>query len=330
MTRTAPRRAGFTLFEVVGVVLVTGFVISAATDYYIDLSRASSRAADNTRDIRHATAVLDRVARDFEGTLLVVKPEETDPLAHPWLFIAEAHDGESGADHIKFITRNFQPRRSEEHESDLAVVAYTVRANETDGTLDLFRWTHPRLPEGLDRSFPSEDDEANVLLAEGLADFGVRFTTEDGEVQDTWDSTTLVQSSSLPVSVEITVGIADPNASGGDSDSIVRYSRRVVLPMRPLDLEALFNPERPGGADEGAKDKDEEDNGGSGGGGDEHASGLTVGDCIDVAAAIEQVQQTMPALAGYLNNSLSQPWSAVSSMIPPELAPFVRSTAGCR
>jgi type II secretory pathway component PulJ len=230
MTRRAPHRGGFTLFEVVGVILVTSFVVGAATNYYIDLSRASNRAASNTRDIRRATAILDRVARDFESTLLVVKPPETDPLAHPWLFVAEAQDGESGADHIKFITRNFQPRRSEEHESDLTVVAYTVRAGEEDDTLEVFRWTDPRLPDGLDRTFPSEDDEAAVLLAEGLADFGVRFTGEDGEEKDTWDSTMLVESSSLPASVEITVGMADPNASGEDPDDVVRRCSSATAP----------------------------------------------------------------------------------------------------
>jgi type II secretory pathway component PulJ len=325
MTRRAPLRGGFTLFEVVGVILVTAFVVGAATNYYIDLSRASSRAASNTRDIRHATAILDRIARDFESTLLIVKPPETDPLAHPWLFVAEARYGESGADHIKFITRNFQPRRSEEHESDLTVVAYTVRAGEEDDTLEVFRWTDPRLPDGLDRTFPSEDDEAAVLLAEGLADFGVRFTDEAGEEKDTWDSTTLVESSSLPAWVEITVAMADRNTTGEDLDDVVRYSRRVRLPVRPIDLEAMLRPNRPGVEGEGDEEEGEEDEDdfGSGGETDEDADGLTLGDCIDVPALIEETQATMPALAGYIQASLSRPWSEVEGMIPDELAPFV-------
>jgi len=330
MTRRAPHRGGFTLFEVLGVILVTAFVVGAATNYYIDLSRASNRAASNTRDIRRATAILDRVARDFESTLLVVKPPETDPLAHPWLFVAEARYGESGADHIKFITRNFQPRRSEEHESDLTVVAYTVRASEDDDTLEVYRWTDPRLPDGLDRTFPSQDDDAAVLLAEGLVDFGVRFTGEDGEEKDTWDSTMLVESSSLPASVEITVGMADPNTSGEDPDDVVRYSRRVVLPVRPIDLEALLQGDNLGGGVEEDEEEGEEDERGSGGGTDENPSGLTLGDCIDVPALIEAAQATMPALVGYIQASLSRPWSEVEGMIPDELAPFVLSSPGCQ
>jgi hypothetical protein len=328
MTRRSPRRSGFTLFEVVGVVLVTAFVVGAATNYYIDLSRASSRAADSTRDIRHATALLDRMARDFESTLLVVKPAEVDPLFHPWLFVAEGGQGESGADHIKFITRNFQPRRSEEHESDLTVVAYTVRPNEeNDALLDLFRWTAPRLPDGLDRSFPSEDDEASVLLAEGLADFGVKFYGDAGEETDSWDSTMLVESSSLPISVEITVAMAGPDATEEDVEDAVRYRRRVLLPVRPLDLEALLNPGLPEGEDDGGEEGEEEEGGGEAG---ENPSGLTLGDCIDFSALAAATREEMPGFADYIEASLSRPWSEIQGMIPDEFAPFVLSKAGCQ
>jgi type II secretory pathway component PulJ len=336
MTGRAPHRGGFTLFEVMGVVFVTALILGFATDYYIDLSGASNRAADNTREIRHATAILDRMARDFESTLLVVKPAETDPISHPWLFVAEARSGESGADHIKFITRNFQPRRSEEHESDLTVVAYSTRRSEVNDTLEVFRWTAPRLPDGLDRSFPPEDDEASVLLAEGLLDFGVTFFSDAGDEKDSWDSTTLVESGSLPASVEITVAMADPDAIDEDPDDAVRYRRRVLLPVRPLDLELLLDPQRllGGGDDEEEDDEDgeteDDDEEDVGGGADENPSGLTLGDCIDVPALIDEAQQTMPALTGYIQASLSRPWSEVEGMIPAELAPFVLSKPGCQ
>jgi hypothetical protein len=269
------------------------------------------------------------MARDFESTLLVVKPEETDPLFHPWLFVGEARHGESGADHIKFITRNFQPRRSEEHESDLTVVAYTVRPNEeNDALLDLFRWTAPRLPDGLDRSFPSEDDEASVLLAEGLADFGVRFYGDAGEETDGWDSTTLVESSSLPISVEITVAMAGPDAMEEDLDDVVHYRRRVLLPVRPLDLEALLNPGLPAGEDGGEEEGEEGE--GDDGETDENPSGLTLGDCIDFSALAAATREEMPGFADYIEASLSRPWSEIQGMIPDEFMPFVLSKAGCQ
>ena len=313
----ALRRSGFTLFEVLGVVFVTALVLGFATDYYIDLSRATHRAAENTRDIRHATALLDRIARDFEGTLLIVKPAELDPLAHPWLFFAESQYGESGADHIKFVTTNFQPRRSQEHESDLTLVAFTLRQSEDDDSFELFRWTAPQLPESLDRSFPSEDDEASVLLAEGLADFGVMFYGQDGEEADSWDSTTLVESSSLPASVEISVAIADPEA-GFDADEAVRYRRRVLLLLRPLDLEQLIDL---AGADAGEDESDDEE--GEGG-------GLTFASCFDLSALGRAAQEVDLAFEGFALASTGRSWAEVKDMIPDDLWIFVLPKPECQ
>ena len=64
------RHAAFTLIEVLAVVLLTGIVISIALSFYLDLSRASNRAAEQTRGTRRAATLLDRIARDFAGTRL--------------------------------------------------------------------------------------------------------------------------------------------------------------------------------------------------------------------------------------------------------------------
>jgi type II secretion system protein J len=236
------RRAGaFTLIEVLAVVFLTAIVLGIALDFYVDLSRGSTRAADKTRDLRRSAAALDRIARDFEAAMLVEKREEEDPLAHPWLFVAESRGSDTGADHIKFITRNHRPRSSEAHEQDLAVVAYTLRQSEEDeDAYELMRWASPRLPESLDRSFPRDEDEESLLLADGVASFGVRFLAEDGQWSDEWDSTTLVRSGQLPEAVEIELAMLPDQAT---DRAPVSFTRRVRLPVRPLDLEELLDPE---------------------------------------------------------------------------------------
>jgi prepilin-type N-terminal cleavage/methylation domain-containing protein len=233
-------KGGFTLLEVLAVVLLTGVVLGIALRFYVNLSRASTRAADHTRDIRHATSLLDRIARDFEGAILIRKPADVDPLSHPWLFLAESQYSDSGADQIKFMTRSHRPRRSETHESDLSVVSYLVRRNDEDA-LELLRWSSPRLPEGLDRSFPRSDEPGAALLADGLASFGVTFLDEEGTWSSSWDSSQLIESSELPVAVEIEVAMATGDPF--DADEPTRFRRRVLLPVRPLDLELLLDPE---------------------------------------------------------------------------------------
>ncbi len=216
--------------------LLTGIVLGVALNFYIDLSRASNRAADHTRAIRRATAILDRMARDFEATVLVRKPAEKDPIAHPWLFLAESEASELGADRIKFMTRNHRPRSTATHESDLAVVSYTLRRNERDH-LELLRWSSPRLPERLDRDFPSELDDRAALLSDDIDSFGVTFLEANGDWKDTWDSSQLVESSELPAAVKIQVAMVT-----ADGSPPVTYQRQVLLPVRPLDLEVLLEP----------------------------------------------------------------------------------------
>ena len=247
---------GFTLLEVLAVVLLTSLVIGVALDFYVDLSRAAIHATERTRGLRRATAIVDRVARDLESAILIEKPPETDPLEHPWIFYGEARISETGADHLKFVTRSHEPRRSATHESDLAMVAYSVRRAET-GSLELMRWTMPRLPEGLERNLARDEADGAVLLADGLKEFSVTFIDSSGNREDNWDSSLLLRSGELPVAAVIEVALMD----AADTPAIHRARRRVLLPVRPLDLEELLDPTSAvsGGTQDGEGDEVDED-----------------------------------------------------------------------
>jgi len=237
--RQSAFRAGFSLIEMLAVVLLTSIVIGVALNHYVNLSRASQRATEHTRGIRRATAILDRIARDLESTVLVAKEPEVDPLDHPWIFLGESRRSDAGADHLKFVTRGHQPRSSAAHESDLEVVAYSLRKGEDDD-FELLRWSSPQLPESLDREIPNDESEGAVLLAGGVASFGVRFIDEAGEETSSWDSSQMVESGELPLAVDIELALRDPE---GDPDAEPQpYKRRVILPVRPLDMQELLDP----------------------------------------------------------------------------------------
>ncbi len=323
------RSDGFTLIEVLAVVLLTSIVLGVAMNFYVDLSRAGKRAASHTRDIRRAAAILDRLARDFERTLLFTRPADVDALSHPWLFYAVSEGASSGSDRVKFVTRNHRPRRSEAHESDLAMVSYTVEAADAgDGSLELWRWSTTQLPESLDKTFPRRDDEGSVLMAEGLHRLAFRFLSESGEPYETWDSTAITELGALPQAVEIEVSLRDPDADpddfGLEEDEPTTYRRQVLLPLRPFELLALVDPDAAaaaGGAD-GEGEEGEEGEGEEG----EATSSLTVGDCIDFAAA-EGAAATDPELADVLDfarTAAAAPWDAYRGTAITFFGEFVR------
>jgi type II secretory pathway component PulJ len=259
--------AGFTLIEVLAVILLMTMVLGVALDFYVDLSDASTRASENTRSIRRATAILDRVAADLERSVLVRKPAQTDPLAHPWIFLGETRGSEVGADRVKFVARRSVSRRDKGPVSDFEMVSYVLHPSEYGDAHVLHRWSSPSLPEGLDREFPAADDPASLMLAEGIVEFGVQFQDESGEWTDSWDSSQILESGELPTAVEIRVGLEPPPQSPDDQP--VLYQRLVLLPMPPIDLEVLLDPstyDSSAGAD-GEEGEDEE---------------LTLADCVDL------------------------------------------------
>jgi type II secretory pathway component PulJ len=276
--RAKTSESGFTLFEVLGVMLVTALLLGATINFYIDLTRQATRASANTREVRRAASLVDRIAGDLEHTLLVKKPKEADALAHPWLFVAESRFSQSGAhpgsDQLKFIRREI-PRASDGPASDVAMVAYTLERGEDGQNFALRRWSTSELPDSLDREFPRSDDPASLVVADDLSYFALRFLDGSGEWVSKWDSTELVESSELPVAVEIEVALAPPPAAPGaqtaDETEPLHYAREVELPLRPIDLEALLNPK--GKEDVAQNDRDA--------GKDGHER--TLAECVDVS-----------------------------------------------
>lgn len=263
-------RAGFTLIEVLAVLFLTALVFGVALDFYIDLTNQSHYASEATREIRRATTLLDRLARDFEHALLVQKPEETDPLDHPWVFLAERRRSESGADRVKFVARQEPDRRAAANAGVIATVAYLLRPDPYGEAFELVRWSRPDVPEGLDREFPQGDDPDALMLADGIDHFGLRFLGEDGEWVEEWDSSQLLDSSELPRAVEIELALSSVDPRTGEPRVSPTYRRRVMLPVRPLDMQTLLDPEAyaalGGGSSQGDQDCQ-----------------LRVADCIDMS-----------------------------------------------
>jgi prepilin-type N-terminal cleavage/methylation domain-containing protein len=311
------KRRGFTLLEMMAVVLLTGIVLSAAVRFYIQLSIANRAALERVRGERRTVAILDRIARDLEGAVLLKRPESVeDPLQFPWLFLA-ADEGDFGATRLKFSTRARVPK-GDVPESDFEVVAYWLAEGE-DGTFDLMRWSSPHLPERLDATFPRDDADDVAVLAHGVAQFGVRLTAETGEASAVWDSSQLVRSSMLPLAAEITLELWPENEDGTvkEEDEVLAAaaegevplpsSRWAFLRLKPIDLEAQRDPEGESDTDDaseegedknnnGIPDEEEED-------GEDSEACMTVGQCIGLNQGVfdslpPETQATIQSMSG--------------------------------
>jgi hypothetical protein len=248
------------------------------------------------------------VTRDLEAAVLVKKPEALDPLAHPWLFLAEASGRFAGADRIKFQAKNHRPRAALGHESDLVVIAYWLAPAEDGEALELLRWTSPQLPESLDRGFPRRDDPGVEVLASHVAGFGVRLQDGAGAWSDVWDSSTVAHASELPIAAEVSLALL-PEEPPADELAIepppVAYSRPVLLALRPLDLEKAL------GGEDAAEDGEEED--------DELAC-VSVSECVSRnQAAVDQYLSSVPnrsEIEGIVSSIGNQCWKDHAASLP--------------
>ncbi len=313
--------AGFTLLEMLAVIFLMSIVLFVAIDFYLDLSRASSAATDSTRSVRRAVVLLDRVARDLEGAVLLKKPEDVDPIAFPWLFVAESESADAGADRVKFVRRGHHPSATSAAESDLEVVAWiTLPDASGDGDVEVRRSGGTQLPDSLDRSFPTAEN--SDLVAAGLASFSIKFQGEAGAWTGRWDSTTLAGSSELPTVAEIEVSFrTGPGA--GDVDG--PYLRRVLLPLRPIDLEEqLAAAGGPAGANPRDQDGDGKDdetgepvapddqNADTDQANNEEGGGQkTVQNCLSAHPELQALVQSNPQAASIVDSLKGQPASSL-------------------
>jgi len=248
MSPIAHRRSAFTLLETLAVVVITGFLVASLATMYVGIMNNTERATTGAREIRVATAVLDRIARDLESAYVLIRDPEEDPLAHPWLFKAESHAGQVAADRVMFTTVShsspqYAPDRA--GTAGLATYAYWLEGDELEG-YDLLRWVNPQLAEN--HGFPLANDETAVVVAENLASFSLRFLDDTGGWSEQWDSSALVDSSELPIAVEIRLALPpqiDPDELSlreefGETIEPREYYKRVVLYQRPLTHEVAL------------------------------------------------------------------------------------------
>ena len=251
--RSRNRATGFTLIEVVAAFFLTTVVLFFVTGIFSENGRQRSAATELLRVETTASAALDLIAQDLEGTVFVTRPSGSDPRSHPWRFLGEG-SGELGASFVRFQTQNVPRGNLGENASTWVDIAYFVTEEEADEDSEtegpsytLWRWRSSRPPSEAAQRDPDPDDPASARVAEGLAAFGVRFVDPEGGVVDDWDSAFAPDDAPIPMGVEINLTL-HRLAREGETDSGALlipgrlHERAVTLAMhRPIDLDALIS-----------------------------------------------------------------------------------------
>jgi type II secretion system protein J len=253
---------GFTLLEMLIVIGITALLVTAAVQAHLGIRRVQERVARGLHRERTAEVFLDRVERELNGTLLVVKPSGVDRLSHPFVFIGEDRfESEADADALRFITRTPARAGPRAFAPGLRMVTYGTYTSQNDVGLELVR-QEEALPRGLQKEITLLDGR---IALDGIATFRVRYLDEEGEWKEDWDSTDVALLDRIPTEVEVTLALNE-KAEDGSTVTGPEHTRSITLPVRPFDLDAMRGEEGAtadpnSGAGETAEEKDDAEDG---------------------------------------------------------------------
>ena len=240
MRRTT--RAGYTLIEILAAFFLMTVLLTLVMGIFVENGRQREAAIELMRERLSSTGALEQLASDLEAAIFVGRAPDVDPGDHPWRFLA-VDPGEYGSTALRFVTQNVARDRLAEHASGWAEVAYFLE-EDADGELVLWRWRSPRPPSDLTRGFPDSRSPGSMRLAVGVASFGVRWLDPEGEWLDEWESTFRPPEQALPEAAEIFLVLMRRAREGESEDGALEIpgilqTKRVAIPMRPLDVAAL-------------------------------------------------------------------------------------------
>jgi hypothetical protein len=128
----------------------------------------------------------------------------------------------------------------------------------------------------------------------------MRFLSEGGEWTGEWDSSQLAQSGELPRAVEIQLALApEVDDDSFDREAPTVYRRRVLLPVRPRQLEDLLDPDRAGGSGAG-NGEEEDDDSDDDDHGSQSACGITVISCLQGARYLAEFPNAAAATSSFI------------------------------
>jgi len=237
-----PSRAGYTLIEILAAFFLMTVLLTLVMGIFGENGRQREAAIELMRERLSSTGALEQLASDLEGAVFVSRAPDVDPEDHPWRFMA-VDPGEYGSTALRFVTQNVARDRLAEHASGWAEVAYFLE-QDAEGEWVLWRWRSARPPSEVTRGFPDSRSPGAMRLALGVADFGVRWLGPEGEWLDEWESTFQPPAQALPEAAEISLVLLRRAREGESEDGALEIpgtlqTKRIAIPMRPLDVAAL-------------------------------------------------------------------------------------------
>lgn len=217
---TATGSDGFTLVEILVAVFIFSIVISALYGAYSSTFRLVGSTQKQADVYQMARIAMERISEDLEAAAPPRwQGEGMEEESHSLLGVDGQEDGKE-ADSLRFWSRAHLSFSGSGPRGGLSVISYAVQGAEDGKTLALYRVDVPEQEQG--------ERERGFLLCNGLVGVNFTYFDREGELFDSWDSTSESLQGEFPASVAVELDFLVP-----DSDAkVIKFRTAVILPSR--------------------------------------------------------------------------------------------------
>lgn len=218
--------AGFTLLEILLAIFIFGIVMSTIFGTFNAVVSRTDAIKNGTGGYEMARTCLNRITQDLTAIYLDQRPMYTPPDfddgPDPYGFFGKiTFEGNKSFSWLRFASTEHLAMNGKPPTGIAEIVYYVKERGYPDSEFVLKR---------ADTSYPYDEDyvfeekDSDPVLCEGVEEFTLVYTDEEGNEQETWDSDADLFKYASPRAVTVKLAIRN-------GDFVHGFETRIVLPI---------------------------------------------------------------------------------------------------
>ena len=218
---------GFTLIEVLIAIFIFAVVLTTIYTSYTGTFRVIDETESQAEIYRMASIAMERMLEDLESiyvSKIEEKPESGEETPHSFQFMGEDLEIKGRcADTLRFISRAHINLSGQEQDTGITEIGYYVEEGDEGDDFALYRSDKPMF----DKTFSLEEQTGGLVLCKRLVSVNFTYYEEDGEVLESWDSSSDALKDKIPKMVSISLEFVNSL----DPEAPLRFITSVALPI---------------------------------------------------------------------------------------------------
>jgi general secretion pathway protein J len=213
--------------EILIAIFIFAVVLTTIYTSYTGTFRVIDETESQAEIYRMARIAMERMLEDLES-IYISKREDSaksgEDTFQSFQFVGEDREIKGRcADSIRFISRAHINLSGQEQDHGTAEISYYVKENDEGYYFVLYRSDRPKFGEAISH----EEETDGLVLCERLISVNFTYYEENGEVRESWDSSSDALKDKIPKMVSISLEFVNSS----NPEAPLRFMTSVALPI---------------------------------------------------------------------------------------------------